>query len=256
MNPAEYQAMYRVEDTHWWYEGMRRIASVLLGDRLTPGDRILDAGCGTGGNLVWIEGASSQMSRRRTGFGVDLSKDAMGFCQARNLARVARASVCALPYASESFDGVLSFDVIYHLGVASDQVALCEAARVLRPGGWALVRVPAFDALQSEHDAAVHTRERYQLASLKERVSAAGLVIERASYANTLLFPIAAISRMLRRPSHEPGEPSSDVRPASGTAQAIGTLALRLEALALARSSLPFGLSAIVLATRPREVLR
>jgi hypothetical protein len=71
------------------------------------------------------------------------------------------------------------------------------------------------------------------LASLKERVSAAGLVIERATYANTLLFPIAAISRIIRRPSHEPREPSSDVRPASGTAQAIGSLALRLEALEL-----------------------
>ena len=243
MNPAEYQAMYRVEDTLWWYQGMRRIAAVLIGDRLTPGSRILDAGCGTGGNLAWIDGD-------------DLSEEAMGFCQARNLERVARASVCDLPFASESFDGVLSFDVIYHLGVTSDLAALREAARVLRPGGWALIRVPAFDALLSAHDAAVHTRERYRLASLKKRVSAAGLVVERATYANTLLFPIAAISRMIRRPSHEPGEPSSDVRPASGTAQAIGSLALRLEALALERASLPFGLSAIVLATRPREVHR
>lgn len=256
MNPAEYQAMYRVEDTLWWYQGMRRIAAVLIGDRLAPGSRILDAGCGTGGNLAWIDGDTSRLGKPRTGFGVDLSEEAMGFCQARNLERVAQASVCDLPFASESFDGVLSFDVIYHLGVTSDLAALREAARVLRPGGWALIRVPAFDALLSAHDAAVHTRERYRLASLKERVSAAGLVVERATYANTLLFPIAAISRMIRRPSHGPGEPSSDVRPASGTAQAIGSLALRLEALALERASLPFGLSAIVLATRPREVPR
>lgn len=180
----------------------------------------------------------------------------MGFCQVRNLVRVARASVCDLPFASGSFDGVLSFDVIYHLGVASDQAALREAARVLRPGGWALIRVPAFDALRSEHDAAVHTRERYLLASLRDRVTAAGLVVERATYANTLLFPFAAISRLLRRPSHEFGKTTSDVRPASWPAQAVGSLALQMEAFALHWASFPLGLSAIVLATRPREVPR
>ena len=256
MNPAEYQAMYQVEDTLWWYQGMRRIATALIGDRLVPGTRILDAGCGTGGNLAWFEGATSRNRQPGTGFGVDLSEDAMGFCQTRNLARIARASVCDLPFTSSSFDGVMSFDVIYHLGVSSDQAALREAARVLRPGGWALIRVPAFDALRSEHDEAVHTRERYLLASLKDRVASAGLVVERATYANTLLFPIAAISRVLRRSSHEPAETASDVRPASAAAQAVGSLALRLEALALNWASLPFGLSAIVLASRPREVPR
>jgi SAM-dependent methyltransferase len=112
MNPAEYQAMYRVEDTLWWYQGMRRISSVLIGDRMTPGSRILDAGCGTGGNLAWIDGDTPRLGKHRTGFGVDLSEKAMGFCQARNLERVAQASVCDLPFASESWGCRRSFDVI------------------------------------------------------------------------------------------------------------------------------------------------
>ena len=59
MNPAEYEAMYRLEDRLWWYTGMRRITAAALGGRLTGGAgrlRILDAGCGTGGNLAWLAG--------------------------------------------------------------------------------------------------------------------------------------------------------------------------------------------------------
>ncbi|MGH2355899.1 MAG: class I SAM-dependent methyltransferase, partial [Chloroflexota bacterium] len=69
MNPAEYEAMYRLEDTLWWYTGMRRIAASALGERLAagrPGQRLLDAGCGTGGNVRWLSGFG------RT-YGIDLS---------------------------------------------------------------------------------------------------------------------------------------------------------------------------------------
>ena len=54
MNPGEYEAMARVEQTHWWYRGLRdAVARTLehpdLG--LPPRPRVLDAGCGTGENL-------------------------------------------------------------------------------------------------------------------------------------------------------------------------------------------------------------
>ena len=256
MNPAEYDAMYRVEDTMWWYVGMRAILRTVVGERLENARRVLDAGCGTGGTLAWWYRRAIHRHVAVVGAGIDLSPHALALGTRRGLTRLGRASVSALPFADRTFDGVFSLDVIYHLDVADDRSALAELARVTKPGGWACVRVPAFDALRSDHDVAVHTRERYRLASLKERVSASGLVVERATYANTLLFPLAAISRLIRRPSRERGELSSDVRPATVTAQAIGSLALRLESLAVKRASLPFGLSAIVLATRPREVSR
>src|SRR5687768_8886988 len=161
--------MYRVEDTLWWYTGMRRIGEALLDGRLQPGLRILDAGAGTGGNLRWL-------GRFGAAYGIDLSPEATRFCQARQLSTVARASVTDLPYPDSTFDLVTSFDVIYHLGVADDVAALRETARVLKPGGTLLVRVPALDALRSEHDAAVHTRQRYTLRELKEKVERAGLL--------------------------------------------------------------------------------
>src|SRR5688500_3743515 len=127
--------MYRVEDTLWWYVGMRRIGEALLDGRLQPGLCILDAGCGTGGNLRWL-------SRYGTAVGVDLATEAMRFCRLRRLTTTAQASVLNLPYPDATFDLVTSFDVIYHLDVADDVAALRELSRVLRPGGALLVRVP------------------------------------------------------------------------------------------------------------------
>lgn len=246
MNAAEYEAMYRVEDSMWWYTGMRRIAASLLERRLAPGVRILDAGCGTGGNVAWL-------GRYGTAHGVDLSKEAMRFCRQRGLTTVGRASVLDLPYPAETFDLVTSFDVIYHLDVADDVAALAELSRVLRQGGTLLVRVPAYEALTGAHDAAVHTRQRYTRAELSEKVSRVGLRVIRATYANSLLFPIAAAARLWARfaRSAPHAEHQSDVRPVAGPVNGLFAAALRVEASLLSRWNLPVGLSAIVVAERP-----
>jgi SAM-dependent methyltransferase len=247
MNAAEYAAMNRVEDTLWWYTGMRRIGAALLEGRLRPGLRILDAGCGTGGNLRWL-------THYGTAYGVDLAPQAMRFCRRRGLSTVAQGSVLALPYPDRTFDLVTSFDVIYHLDVADDVAALRELARVLRPGGAALVRVPALEQLRSEHDAAVHTRQRYSLVELRRKAAAAGLRVTRATYANTLLFPVAATTRIaarLFRRAEAEDEHRSDVHEVSPLLNRAFGAALDVEAALLARWDLPVGLSALVVAERP-----
>jgi SAM-dependent methyltransferase len=251
VNAGEYAAMYRVEDRLWWYTGMRRIAEGVLGERLRGQGRrngrlrVLDAGCGTGGNLQWLEGFGEA-------HGVDLSPHAVAFCARRRLPRVSRASVLALPFADESFDLVTSFDVIYHLDVSDDVAALREMCRVVRRGGWALVRVPAIEALRSEHDAAVHTRQRYTLPELRNKMARAGFTLERGTYANCTLFPVAAAARLASRwrGRTTPGEHRSDVRPAPAVVNAALSAVLGLEAAAIAHSDLPFGLSAVAVGRR------
>src|SRR5262249_7610869 len=116
MRSAEYEAMYRVEDTHWWYGALRRhvaCAGRAQAARLGRRPRLLDAGAGTGGMLSRLEGSVE-------GYGIELAAEGIQFCRQRGLRRLVQGSVSALPYASGSFDVALSLDVLYHRAVPDD----------------------------------------------------------------------------------------------------------------------------------------
>ncbi len=55
MDAILYQQMRKLEDQHWWFAGRRRIVSTFLRQAKLPNDaKILDLGCGTGGNLSML----------------------------------------------------------------------------------------------------------------------------------------------------------------------------------------------------------
>ncbi len=242
MDPAEYTTMYDVEDRHWWYAGMRRITQAVLDAHIGRHDLdVLDAGCGTGANLLMLK-------RYGVASGVDIEPLALALCRRRGLSRLLRGSVCALPFAAQSFDLVTSFEVLYHLTVADDEAALGEFARVLRPGGWLLLRLPAHDWLRGRHDMAVHTRHRYTTVEVRRKVEAAGFSVVRLSYANCLLLPLAIAKRLLE--GVLPPAQGSDVGPPPpGNAVLAGVLGA--EAAWLRRWPLPWGLSVLCLARKP-----
>jgi len=186
--------MYEAEEKQWWYAGQRAIATALLTPALAAGRgerRLLDAGCGTGFNLL-------ALGRLGRASGVDLSSEALAFCRDRGV-RAARANVLALPFADGTFDAVTSFDVLYHAWVTDDRAAAGELARVLRPGGVLLVRVPALRALWGAHDAAVQSRHRYTRGELSALLRGAGLDVRRVTYCNSILFPLLLGRRTLDR---------------------------------------------------------
>jgi SAM-dependent methyltransferase len=240
VNLEEYERMYDAEDRQWWYAGMRAISLALLRPQLSPGARILDAGCGTGRNLeefaVWARPS-----------GVDLSEEALRFCRRRGVP-AARGRVQALPFPQDAFDAVTSFDVLYHRWIEDDAAAVAELVRVLRPGGVLLVRVPALKLLWGAHDAAVHSRHRYNSAEVRALLESQGLRVVKLSYANTLLFPVIALRRLLDRLT---GREGSDVGFLPAPLEwAFGSL-LRLEARVLPRLSFPVGASVFALARKP-----
>ncbi|MDP8921391.1 MAG: class I SAM-dependent methyltransferase [Chloroflexota bacterium] len=246
MEREQYDVMFAQEERHWWYVGMRRISAALL-DRFGPRTeqpgplQILDAGCGSGGTTRFL-------ASRGTVTGIDLAPEALALASRRGLTRLARASVGRLPFRSASFDVVTSFDVLYHLNVNDDRAALAELHRVLRPGGVLLIRLPAHDWIRGAHDDAVHTRHRYTRDELTGKLDAVGFQLEHATYANSILFPIAPIKRYLE---HRNGtQEATDLRRPPAPLNRLLTDLLSLEAIPARGIGLPWGLSVFAVARR------
>ncbi len=244
MDKDQYQRLFELEDRLWWFVGMRKLSFALIERfvRASPPLSILDAGCGTGGMIPHLQSYGSVV-------GVDLSDEALAFARRRQEGHLVRCSLPSLPFASDAFDLVTSFDVIYHQAVADDLVALGEMARVLRPGGTLLVRVPAHDRLRSRHDIVVHTRHRYAKRELKEKLEHAGLEPLYVSYVNCFLFPVAVASRLVDKvlPGDQDASQLRDVPPPLNR---LLTVVLELEASIIRAARLPFGLSLVAVAAR------
>lgn len=246
MEIEEYARIAAAEDDHWWYRSTRAVMADLLGPWLHGGPasgRVLDAGCGPGGNGAWL-------AAHGTVVGVDLSRAALGFVRAR---RAETAPVCAtleaLPFADEAFDVVAAITVLYC--VDDDLAALHELTRAVKPGGAVLLMEPAFAWLARAHDKTVHARRRYTRPGLADRVRRAGLQVTRATYVYSFLVPPAAILALAERVRpHGPADAGSDVE-----RRALDPLFARLgraERAWLRRHDLPFGSTVAVVATRTR----
>jgi len=234
-----------MEDNYWWYVGLRELVLYFI-DKFTLKKiwpMILDAGCGTGGLL-----------RRWTAYkayGLDISEEAIKFCKLRKLNNIIKASICNIPFKNNSFDLLISLDVLYHIGVKSDIKALEEFYRLLDKGGALLLNLPAYDFLQSGHDKVIHTRHRYTLKELKQKVKKVGFTIEKISYRNTILFPSAFALRLIERIlSNKKREAKSDLRSLPRVINEFLTQILLLENRLISVLNFPFGLSIFCIARK------
>lgn len=193
MEPEEYEVLASVEESHWWHVGMRKLSAACLDSfGLRRPAEILDAGCGTGGNAEFL-------SRYGRVWGLDVSRLAIRRSAVWLPGRTIQAAVEELPFAPGSFDMVTSFEVLYHQRVGDEGRALMEAARVLRPGGKLLLRLPAFSWLLRRHDRHVHTRRRYRLREVSGMLERSGFRVLRATYVNALLLPAVILNVLAER---------------------------------------------------------
>ena len=187
MEPEEYAKMSQAEARMWWY---RAVHARLL-DALTeqPGP-ILDAGCGTGGFLALLRRARPSQET----FGLEWHALAACLAAEKSGRPIARGSINTLPFAAGVFGTVIATDVLCHAAV-DPPAALAEVRRVLRPGGRLIVNMPAFMALMSAHDTAVHNIRRQTARETRAMLEAAGFRIVRLGYWNGLLLPLMFLRR-------------------------------------------------------------
>jgi SAM-dependent methyltransferase len=227
---------HAVEDRHWWYRGRRRVLERVIGELdLAPDPRILDAGCGSGRNMV-------ELARRGAVTGVELAEASAALARGRGAGEVTEGSVMEMPFAEDSFDLAVCLDVIEHL--PDDRGALRELRRVIAPGGALVVTVPAYQWLWSGHDEANQHCRRYNRAGLLQAATDAGWGCARMTHFNALLLPVAIVLRALDRFNRRATESSLDLWVPPAPLNWALQQPLNLEAAVIARGGeIPAGLS-------------
>jgi SAM-dependent methyltransferase len=247
VNTAEFDRMFAVEETHWWYRGRRALVRAGLA-RYAPPQRplqILDLASATGMSFRFL----SDFGQVR---GIDISDETIRLCAQRGIDRIVKGDAMALPFAAGSFDAVLALDAFEHFD--DDVAAMAETLRVLRPGGVLVATVPAFMALWSPHDDAYQHRRRYRRRQLRDRLTSVGYAAQRVSYSSmTLFLPVYALRRWRRlRGGGEAHAATSDFAvpmpaPVEALAGAITATEIALEQ----RIDLPFGVSLFAVMRKP-----
>ena len=240
------EATARAERDHFWFRGFRRFVTPLL-DEAVAGRRnlsMLDCGCGTGHNLQLLRRAGDA-------FGIDLTLSGLQYAASRGERRVAQASAARLPFASESFDLVSSFDVIYSLPDDVERAAVAEMFRVLRAGGYLLVNVAAMPFLHGSHSVLSAEIRRYTRPGLRHLLENAGFSVQRITYTNFATLPLTAGVRLAQRFTGGHQESAAEITVPAAPVNALLTGLLSLEALALQMVDMPAGSSLLCLARKP-----
>lgn len=243
MELAVYEHEAAVEETHWWFVGRRKLFRRELAKLgLGPGARVLDIGSGTGANLrlmrqIGMEGV----------VGLDESETAIRFCAARGLGTVRRGDIRSLPFEEGSFDLVLATDVVEH--VVEHAEAVAEIRRVLKPGGHALLTVPAFASLWGLQDVQSHHKRRYRRPEFRRLLENAGLEIRTLYHFNYLLFPAIWAARQAIRALKPKIESENQVNtPAIN--RVLGWI-FALDVSTAPKLRPPFGVSILAVCRRP-----
>ena len=235
------QEYHHGETAHWWFRGRRNALTTLLGRFGVADDAtIVEIGCSSGRLLGELR---AQGFRYVTG--VDVSLVAARRASADGLS-VALCDGAQLAFAERRFSVLVASDCLEH--IRDDQQALREWYRVVKPGGLAIVFVPAFAFLWGHHDVVNHHFRRYTVGALRHKLQGAGWHVEASGYWNSLLLPATGVLRRGRR--------LLGLRPSSQRLLAIPPSPINRALEALLRwenrrlGAMPFGVSAFAVARR------
>lgn len=240
MEKVVYDRMERLDGEHWWFVARRRILSDQISALPLPPDaRILEVGCGPGGNLAML-------SRYGSVSAMEFNDDAREIAAKRSgIVIQGGALPDDLAFEPSSFDLVAALDVIEH--IEDDSAAVKSLARLLKPSGSLIITVPAYRWLWSRHDDIHHHKRRYRRDGVRALVEGAGLSVVKLSHFNTVLFPLIVFLRLAEKLLGLSGR-SDDEMPVPIVNRILGSL-FSTERYILRHLSLPVGISILCIAS-------
>ncbi|KPH09040.1 ArsR family transcriptional regulator [Rhizobium leguminosarum] len=171
-NAAEWDELRRL---HAADEEVDAAVIRLLGSQ--PIDSLLDLGTGTGRILELLSGLY------RRAIGVDASRDMLSVARANldksriTKATVRHADILNLPFEGQDFDLVTIHQVLHFFD--QPEIAIAEAARMLRPGGRLVVIDLAPHTLEYLRDEHAHVRLGFSHQAISDWLHRAGLDVEQ-----------------------------------------------------------------------------
>ncbi|MEN9224571.1 MAG: class I SAM-dependent methyltransferase [Thermostichus sp. HHBFW_bins_43] len=240
MDPKAYEQMANLEEEHWWFVARRYILSRVIETLPLPSSpHILEAGCGSGGNLKML----SQFGKV---WGMEKSELARSLAQARDIGIIESGELPArIPFEGRQFDLIVLLDVLEHL--EQDKESLQALSLRLKSTGYLVVTVPAYPWLWSSHDELNHHKRRYTRAQLLTVLEASGLKVYTLCYFNSFLFPLIAGIRLTQKIFRL--QESRDLKMLSLWVNQLLTRIFAAEAYLIPKHSLPFGLSLLAVAS-------
>lgn len=242
MDPTAYQMMANHEGRHWWFVGRRAVIAGLLDRIALPANaRIVEAGCGTGGNLSYFQGIGNVAAFEPHAPAVEIARDRHPAVRVEDGALPGR-----VPFPDDSFDLVAALDVLEH--VDDDVAALAALVRLGKPGAYIIITVPTHPFLWGRHDIRLHHVRRYGVRELRDLCCHGDTELMYFGPFNTLLAPVALIARIAEKflPLDFGNQERLPPAPINAGLAAIFALEGRL----VRRLRLPFGISHAVILRR------
>lgn len=243
MDPAEYTKLAQVEADHWYYAGKREIVRhwILRERPPAPTDALLDCGAGTG---LFAQEMSAHCQVRV----LDDHEEALQILRTRfRPDQILSLAGDRVPLPDGSLEYVTALDVLEH--VPDDAAVVRGFHRLLKPGGLAVVTVPASRALWSDWDVVLHHFRRYDRRQLGALFPDSEWETVQLAYTNVFVYPAVWLVRRWRGwfPPAAGGDRSEDKLP-SPWLNAI--LRRMFVAPACVRFPWPFGVSLLLVARR------
>jgi SAM-dependent methyltransferase len=196
MKEVEYYRMAESESTHWWYRSLHRLVLGVLNRHFNDkGISVIDAGCGTGGLISFLEKHGYTQLE-----GFDDSNIAVQICKNHKLPVFKGDIRSIMEYFMEgTADVVVSNDTFYYLSTSAQRAFTDDAWKLLRENGLVIVNLPVFSSFRGIHDLQVGIKQRYHYSEIWESFDDKKFEMVTKLYWPFLLSPAIWLTRFIQR---------------------------------------------------------